>query len=227
MPSNLNSVLTKQQRIAELAQRLPELAFTSLAYHIDLQWLEEAYHRTRKDVMNVIPKRFEKYGLTVHPDKTKLIDFRSPNYSERSRDGQLNDGKKDKECPETFELLGFTHYWGKTRNGKWAVQRKTMKSRLARSLQKIEQWCRRNRHKPMREQWKGLCAKVQGHYGYYGITGNACALGDFYRQVCRIWGRWLIRRNHRRQTIWAMIQHILSRFPLPTPKVVKSVFRRK
>ena len=178
-------------------------------------------------VLAAISKRFEKYGLMVHPDKTKLIDFRSPNHSERSREGQLNNCKRDKKRPETFELLGFTHYWGKTRNGKWAVQRKTMKSRLARSLRKIEQWCRRNRHKPIREQWKGLCTKVQGHYAYYGITGNACALGDFYRQVCRIWGRWLLRRNHRRQTIWTMIQHILSRFPLPTPKVVKSVFKRK
>jgi group II intron reverse transcriptase/maturase len=116
-------------------------------------------------VMNVISKRFEKYGLTVHSEKTKLIDFRSPRHIERLRSEQSGDDENDDE-PKTFDLLGFTHFWGKTRKGGWAVKRKTMRSRLARSIQRISEWCRRNRHRPMVEQWKELCAKVRGHYLY-------------------------------------------------------------
>ena len=117
-------------------------------------------------VMAVISKRFEKYGLAVHPDKTKLIDFRAPNHLERLRAAKSNDNGKDGGRPQTFDLLGFTHYWGKTSQGNWSVRRKTMKSRLTRSIQKIEQWCRNNRHRPIQEQWKMLCAKVHGHYAY-------------------------------------------------------------
>ncbi len=112
-------------------------------------------------VMAVISKRFEKYGLTVHPEKTKLIDFRAPHHPERHREEQSNDDRKRGKRPETFDLLGFTHYWGTTQ---WAVKRKTMKSRLARSIHNIDQWCRKNLHKPVRMQWKMLCAKVKGHH---------------------------------------------------------------
>jgi group II intron reverse transcriptase/maturase len=178
-------------------------------------------------VMAVISKRFEKYGLTVHPDKTKLLDFRSPNHPEHRRDEKSDDKGTGRKEPATFDLLGFTHYWGKTQKGGWAVTRKTMKSRLARSIQKIEQWCRRNRHKPIREQWKELCAKVRGHYAYYGITGNILFLRMFLRRVCRIWQRWLNRRNNKRSFRWEKFNAFLTRCPLPTPKVVHSVFKGK
>ena len=178
-------------------------------------------------VMDVLPKRFEKYGLTVHPDKTKLIDFRSPNHAERRREEKSNDGKPRGGKPQTFDLLGFTHFWGKTRKGGWAVKRKTMKSRLARGIQKIEQWCRENRHKPVREQWRKLCEKVRGHYGYYGITGNARSLGRFLFNVHRSWQRWLNRRNSRGDFMWARFQRFIERYALPLPKIVHSVFRGK
>ena len=178
-------------------------------------------------VMNVISKRFEKYGLTVHPDKTKLIDFRSPNNSERCHEEKSHGSGKDGKRPETFDLLGFTHYWGKTQKGNWAVMRKTMKSRLVRGVQKIDQWCRENRHKPIREQWKKLCEKVRGHYGYYGITGNARSLERFLHQVQCSWQRWLNRRNSRRNFTWEKFHRFLDRYSLPTPKTVHSVFKGK
>ena len=178
-------------------------------------------------VMNVISKRFEKYGLTVHPDKTKLIDFRSPNKSGHRRGEKSNGDERDGKRPETFDLLGFTHYWGKTRKGNWAVMRKTMKSRMARSIQKIDQWCRDNRHEPIQEQWRKLCEKVRGHYGYYGITGNDRSLGKFLRQVERSWQRWLNRRNDRRDLTWKKFSRLLGRYSLPIPKTVHSVFKRK
>jgi hypothetical protein len=113
-------------------------------------------------VMKVLSKRFEKYGLTVHPDKTRLIDFRNVYNFELLNQAKAEGKVRPKGRSETFDLLGFTHYLGKTTNGSWMVRRKTMKSRFARSLQAIEQWCRANRHKPIREQWKELCAKFGG-----------------------------------------------------------------
>jgi hypothetical protein len=177
--------------------------------------------------MKVISNRFEKYGLSLHPDKTRLLDFRSPSHRERRRKDDGDGGGK----PQTFDLLGFTHYWGKTRKGNWAVKRKTMPckinmARLARSLQKIEQWCRNNRHRPILEQWKELCMKLRGHYCYYGITGNSRSLGLFFYRVCRIWQRWLSRRTNRRSFIWEKFNSFLKRCPLPIPQVVHSVFRK-
>jgi len=178
-------------------------------------------------VRNVISKRFEKYGLAVHPEKTQLIDFRSPTHSERCREEQSNDNEKGGGRQQTFDLLGFTHYWGKTRKGGWAVMRKTMKSRFARSVQKIDQWCCSNRHKPIREQWKELCVKVRGHYGYYGITGNIRSIRKFRYQVERSWRRWLDRRNSKRSFTWEKFKDFLVRFSLPIPKIVHSVFKGK
>jgi group II intron reverse transcriptase/maturase len=178
-------------------------------------------------VLAVISKRFEKYGLTVHPEKTKLIDFRSPKHPERLRAEKSNDNEKGKGRPETFNLLGFTHYWVKTHKGNWAVRRKTMKSRMARSVRQIAQWCRKNRHKSIREQWKNLCEKVRGHYGYYGITGNARSLARFLKQVERSWQRWLNRRNSKRKYVWKKFRLLLARFSLPSPKIIHSVFNGK
>jgi group II intron reverse transcriptase/maturase len=178
-------------------------------------------------VMDVLPKRFEKYGLTLNPDKTKLIDFRSPNHSERRREEESSDGKPHGGKPQTFDLLGFTHFWGTSRKGKPAVMRKTMKSRLARGLQKIEQWCRENRHKPICEQWRKLCEKLRGHYGYYGITGNARSIGLFLYNVRRSWHRWLNRRSDRGSFTWEKFNLLLKRYTLPFPKIVHSVFTGK
>ena len=177
-------------------------------------------------VMKVIPKRFEKYGLTVHPEKTKLIDFRAPYHPERRRKEKSDEGNGSGK-PETFDLLGFTHYWGKTRNDKWAVKRKTMKSRLARSVQNIRQWCRENMHKPVREQWEKLKVKVNGHYAYYGITGNILSLGKFLRMVHRQWKYGLSRRNRENSMTWKKYSLLSKRYPLPTPKIVHSVFKPK
>jgi len=178
-------------------------------------------------VMKVISKRFEKFGLTVHPEKSKLIDFRAPNHFERRRERISKDDVDRNDKPGTFDLLGFTHYWGKTRKGRWSVTRKTMASRLARSIQNIRQWCRENMHEPVREQWKILKAKVSGHYAYYGITGNSRSLGEFLWLVNRQWKYWLNRRNREHSMTWQKFNLLLKRYPLPLPKIVHSVFKLK
>src|SRR5207245_2520255 len=105
-----------------------------------------ACEKDARRVLEVLPKRFGKYGLTLHPDKTRLVPFQRPapqppsNSSERGRRSG------------TFDLLGFTHYWGRSRKGVWVVKRKTAQGRLSRALKRIAQWCRLNRHQPLAEQ---------------------------------------------------------------------------
>jgi group II intron reverse transcriptase/maturase len=183
---------------------------------------EQKYDADR--VMAVISKRFEKYGLTVHPEKTRLVDFRAPHCRER-RTARHQGVPDDENEPETFDLLGFTHYWGQSRRGGWGVMRKTMKSRLARAIERIDKWCRENRHKPVREQWKKLCEKVRGHYAYYAIAGNSRTLANFLRAVNKSWKRWLDRRNEKRPMKWEKFNRLLQRYPLPPPRIIHGKHR--
>ncbi|HUC07402.1 MAG TPA: group II intron reverse transcriptase/maturase [Solirubrobacterales bacterium] len=166
-------------------------------------------------VMDVLPKRMGKYGLTLHPEKTRLIRFHPPR---QRRDGGIDE-------PGTFDLLGFTHLWTKSRKGRWYIRRKTAKGRLRRSLTAIAQWCRSNRHRPIREQHKTLSQKLRGHFGYYGITGNAEALARFRRSVECTWYRWLARRSWRPMS-WERFSALQRVFPLPPAIAVHSVLRR-
>ena len=169
-------------------------------------------------VMDVLPKRFDKYGLTIHPDKTRLIAFRPPPPAATGKDS-------DRDArPGTFTLLGLTHYWGRSRKGRWVVKRKTASTRLSRAVRSIAQWCRWNRHRPVREQHQRLSQKVRGHYAYYGITGNARALSGFKDAVQRCWRKWLNRRNRERTLDWDHFNRLLERYPLPPARVVHSVY---
>jgi RNA-directed DNA polymerase len=167
-------------------------------------------------VMEVLPKRFGKYGLTLHPDKTRLVPFHRPP-SQANGGGTRGTGR-----PGTFDLLGFTHYWGRTRRGGWAVMRQTASKRLSRAVRSIAQWCRGHRHRPLGQQHAILSRKVRGHYAYYGITGNARALRGFLCAVHRAWRRWLTRRNRLRAMTWERFNRLLKRYPLPPPRIVHS-----
>jgi group II intron reverse transcriptase/maturase len=177
-------------------------------------------------VMAVLPKRCEKYGLTVHPDKTRLIDFRRPD--KRSADispKDRGDGASHGDC-HTFDLLGFTHYWGRSRRGTWVVKRKTASKRLTRAVQNVDRWCRANRHEPIAAQRAKLSQKIVGHYAYYGITGNGPSLRSFLYLVHRAWHRWLNRRHCKRNMNWEKFNRLLDRYPLPPIRVVHSVYAR-
>ena len=176
--------------------------------------------RDVRRVMDVLPKRFAKYGLTLHPTKTRLLDFRRPT----GPNGR--DGGGSHSLPSTFDLLGFTHYWGRSRRGKWVVKKKTSKKSFRRSVRSVAQWCRRFRHEKVWWQHRALVRKLNGHYGYYGITGNGTALGRFLVAVTRAWWKWLSRRSHRARLTWDRFNAILRRYPLPAPRVVHSVYRR-
>ncbi len=161
-------------------------------------------------VMDVLPKRMGKYGLRLHPEKTRLVRFERPPYRA---------SPTREERPETFDFLGFTHYWAKSRNGNWVVKRKTQRGRFTRTLKRIAAWCREHRHDPVAEQHKVLSAKLRGHDAYFGVTGNSRALGALRHWVERIWRTWLSRRSSKASINWEKMGRILVRYPMPKPRI--------
>ena len=165
-------------------------------------------------VKDVLPKRFGRFGLKIHPEKTRLVGFNKPN------DRDDSSGK-----PESFDLLGFTHYWARSLKGNWVVKRKTSGSRMSRGLRAINEWCRAHRHDPLAEQQQALSQKLRGHCAYYGITGNSKCLSAFRLWVVRTWRRWLSRRNRERPMTWDRFNCLLERYPLPAAVAIHSTRR--
>jgi RNA-directed DNA polymerase len=170
-------------------------------------------------VMEVMPKRFSRYGLAIHPAKTKLVPFR-PSLS-------LTMGGNDQRVqrPGTFDLLGFTHYWARSLRGQWVIKLKTASDRFSRAMRSMDSWCQANRHISLREQQQKLNEKLRGHYAYYGVTGNSGALSRFLWEVERRWRKWLYRRNRWRAFNWARFRRLLQRYPLARVRTVHSVYR--
>jgi group II intron reverse transcriptase/maturase len=159
-------------------------------------------------VLAVLPKRFGKYGLTLHPDKTRLVPFHRPD---------RQDGDDDK--PGTFDLLGFTHHWGLSRKGWWYVKKRTAKDRFSRTLRRIAEWCRTHLHDDVESQHRALSRKLLGHYAYFGVTSNYEALNRLQQRVQEIWHKWLSRRSQKGLT-WLAMKRLKGRFPLPLPRIV-------
>jgi group II intron reverse transcriptase/maturase len=200
--------------VAEVEPRLKGRAF--LIRYADDFVIGCANEEDARRVMEVLPKRFGKYGLTIHPEKTRLVPFRPPT---PGKDGQ---GPKK---PGSFDLLGFTHYWGKSRHGRWVIQRKTAKGRFRRGLKAAKEFCRRVMHWPVKEQHKKLSQKLNGHYGYFGITGNFGMLDRFRAAVRGIWRRSLARRSQRGMN-WKRFERLEKAFQLPRARVTHSAVQR-
>ncbi len=165
-------------------------------------------------IMEVLPKRMSKYGLTVHPEKTRVVRFQPP------RAGNSATEERDPPEPTTFDFLGFTHYWGRSQRGAWVVKRKTAKSRLKRALAALSEWCRRNLHTSVKEQHQKLTQKLRGHFGYYGIIGNFASLQRFREGTRKIWCHRLSRRRRGRPLTWPQFLRLEKRYNLPRARVV-------
>ena len=161
--------------------------------------------------MAVLPKRFGKYGLTLHPEKTRLLKFVRPPWDPPPGGA---DGGSD-----TFDFLGFTHYWARSRAGRPVVKRRTAKDRFSRALRRVKEWCRYHRHDPLRVQQQGLARKLRGHYAYFAVTANNDAIARFSYEVKQTWWKWLSRRSHR-PFPWPRMAALLERLPLPEPRIV-------
>ena len=156
-------------------------------------------------VFEVLPKRFERYGLSIHPEKSRLVQFSRP-YWKRGKG------------PGNFAFLGFTHYWAKTLQGGWTIKRKTQGKRLGRFMSGIGEWCQKHRHEPLAEQHRTLSSKLRGHYQYYGVRGNFKMLEAAYEHTRVMWKKWLRRRNSMNRMSWERFAHEVEqtlRLPLP------------
>ena len=154
----------------------------------------------------MVAERFAANGLTLHPTKTRRVAFHRPDQAV--------------ERPATFDLLGFTLYWARSRRGFWVVKYRTANDRFSRALRRIREWCRGHLHWSLEAQRRMLAAKLQGHYAYYGVTSNFVGIRRFYEQVRRIWRQWLSRRSQKGRVSWPAMARILQVLPLPKPTIV-------
>jgi RNA-directed DNA polymerase len=159
-------------------------------------------------VMQVIPQRMARFGLTLHPDKTRLVPFQRP------PKGTTNGGG-----PTSFNLLGFTVYWRQSRSGRWVVGMKTQREKLRRMAKAIGEFCRRHRHDPIPEQHAALCTRIQGHFNYFGVNGNLWSLTALKEHAQDAWRKWLNRRSQNARMTWERFEQLLKRWPLPAPRV--------
>ena len=163
-------------------------------------------------LMAVLPKRFARFGLSLHPEKTVLIRFRKPTTRKGSGDGN-----------GTFDFLGLTHYWTQSRRGYWVILRRTARKRLRRTKKALWRWCRANRHLPLKDQYRMLCQKLRGHFQYYGIQGNYRLLSEVRHHTEQAWRYWLSRRSHKSAISWEKFQKLKAVFGLPIPKIVHQI----
>ncbi len=170
-------------------------------------------HDDAQRVMAVLGKRFERYGLTLHPDKTRLVPFRRPPAGQRGGKG-----------PATFDFLGFTVYWGRARSGRWQMRCKTRHARLRRAIKSVGEWCRRHRHLPIVTQHAALTRRLGGHFNYFGVSGNFRSLVPLVEATERVWLKWLRRRSPRTRLTWERYKALLERFPLPQPRITVRIW---
>jgi len=165
-----------------------------------------------RKIMDVLPKRFSRFGLRIHPTKTALRAFRKPEAREGSEDGN-----------GTFDFLGLTHYWTRSRRGFWVIKRRTAGKRLRRTKKSLWRWCRTNRHAPLKYQYQMLCQKLRGHFLYYGIRGNFRLLEEVRRYAEKAWQYWLSRRGSKKAIGWEKFEKLLQTYVLPTPRIVHTI----
>ncbi len=167
--------------------------------------LETDANRTKE----VLPKRFNRFGLELHPDKTSLVRFGRPSMNAK---GQQKSG--------TFDFLGFTYYWGKSLKGYPVIKKKTARKRFNRYLKMTWNWCKENRHVPIREQHQTLCSKLRGYYQYFGVRSNYKDIEAAYEYTEKAWRYWLSRRSHKGKVLFEVLQ---ESFPLPKPRIVHNI----
>lgn len=165
-----------------------------------------------RKILAVLPKRFARFGLTIHPTKTTLIAFRKPEAPQGADSGN-----------GTFTFLGLTHYWTKSRQGFWVIKRRTARKRLRRTKQALWRWCRNHRHAPLQYPYQMLGAKLRGHFQYYGIRGNFRLLEEVRRYAEKAWRYWLRRRSGTRSVGWEKFEKLLQTYVLPTPRIVHTI----
>ena len=163
--------------------------------------------------MDALGRRLGYFGLTLHPDKTRLFSFGRPPKSHSSGKGRA-----------TFDFLGFTFYWARTRKGRWGMFCKTRSASLRRTIQSVYDWCRSHRHQPVREQHEALSRRLRCHFNYFGVSGNFRSLQLLAQAARRAWYKWLCRRSQRARLTWERFEDLLRQLPLPRPRITVRIW---
>jgi RNA-directed DNA polymerase len=169
------------------------------------------YHSDARQFLDDLRQRLRRFGLELHPDKTRLIQFGRFAAERRNRRGL---GR-----PETFDFLGFTHICAKTRDGRFYLKRITISKRMRAKLKEVKDQLRRRRHQPLPAQGTWLASVVRGHFAYYAVPGNIDAVTAFRREATRHWYKALRRRSQRTRLNWARMDPISTRW-LPPPRIL-------
>jgi group II intron reverse transcriptase/maturase len=164
-------------------------------------------------VAGVLRKRFAKYGLELHEEKTRLIPF--------GRFAEENLRRQGQHKPQTFDFLGFTHICACSRNGKFTVHVRTSRKRLRRAMKRMAEWCRDHRHWSVPAQHRALVRALLGHYAYYGRVSNYPSLARFLHLTKRTWFKWLRRHSQHRRLPWVKYNDLLRWYSLPKPHVTQ------
>jgi RNA-directed DNA polymerase len=164
-------------------------------------------------VLAVLRKRLGRFGLTLHPDKTRLLPFGRPPQEQHSSKGLA-----------TFDFLGFTFYWARSRQGRWGMWGKTRRASLRRAKQALYDWCRRHRHQPVEAQHAALGRRLRGHFNYFGVSGNFRSLLRLVEATKRAWYKWLCRRSQRTRLTWERCTELLRQRPLPHPRITVRIW---
>ena len=164
-------------------------------------------------VVAVLDKRMGRFGLALHPDKTRLLPFRRPPKSQQNGKG-----------PATFDFLGFTFYWARTREGHWRMACKTRRASLRRAKTSIYDWCRRHRHWSIKDQHAALHRRLRGHFNYFGVNGNYNSMMRLVESTRRAWYKWRRRRSQRTRLNWERFSDMLRWWPLPRPRITVRIW---
>ena len=161
----------------------------------------------------MLTERFAGYGLSLHPEKTRLIEFQRPAGS-----------RPVEKALDSFDFLGFTCYWKQTRRGRWEMTLKTRRARLSQAISRIYDWCRDHRHLPIAEQHAALTRRLRGHINYFGVNGNARSLTQVVFQATQAWFKWLCRRSQKTRLTWKSFEDLLRDFQLPAPRICVQIW---
>jgi group II intron reverse transcriptase/maturase len=164
-------------------------------------------------VLAVLGKRLARFGLTLHPDKTRLLPFRRPPAGQKSGRGSVS-----------FDFLGFTLYWVRSRRGRWGMACKTRRASLRRAIQSVTDWCHLHRHLPVKDQHAALTRRLRGHFNYFGVSGNFRSLLLLVEATRRAWYKWLCRRSQRTRLTWERFADLLDQLPLPRPRITVRIW---
>lgn len=174
-------------------------------YAEDAQRIEEA-----------LKSRFERYGLEIHPDKSRAFSFGR---------FEMENAKKQNRRANTFDFLGFTHYCDKSRKERFKVGRKTSRMKFKAKCKDMNLWLKSIRNLvKTKEWWKVLRTKLQGHYQYYGVSGNMPSITKFFTITVRLVHKWLNRRSQKKRMSWSKLNDYLICYPLPKPSIKHSIY---